>query len=66
MKRPYVYLECTSCGKPIKLGSRHRVVASSESGRDGWGSIAWKPEKTAYLCDECCGRVFELLAERGQ
>lgn len=65
-KRPVVYLECASCGEPIKLGSRHKAVVSSERGRDAWGSVSWRPEKTAYLCDECYGRVLDALAERGK
>ncbi len=66
MKRPVVYLECSSCGKRLELGSRHKAVVSSERGRDGWGAISWRPEKTAYLCDGCYGRVLEALAERGE
>lgn len=66
MTRPPVYLKCTSCGAPLELGRRHKVIALSEDGRDRWLSITWAAEKTAYLCDDCYAQVMAELAERGQ
>ena len=64
-KRPCPYLKCTRCGADIELGSRHKVVAKTEGGRNHCGDTTWSTDETAYLCDECHRRMINALAWGG-
>ena len=65
-KRPCPYLKCTRCGADIELGSRHKVVAKTEGGRNHWGDTTWSTDETAYLCVECYECVLGAMADRGE
>ena len=64
-KRPCPYLKCTRCGADIEPGSRHKVVAKTEGGRNHWGDTTWSTDETAYLCGECFAHVLGAMADRG-
>lgn len=61
-----MYLKCTRCGADIEPGSRHKVVAKTEGGRNHWGDTTWSTDETAYLCGECFAHVLGAMADRGQ